>query len=398
MGTVYKFTRAGLYDLDGVQTWLDEMAAQGLFLVRWGRLRCLFRQDAPAPGTRYRLDPERERQTSAQLAEMKEVYAASGWEYVCEAQSDFYIFAAKDPSAPELYTDGGSMACALQGLMRQAVITLSWEIIEVLLLLYTARKTVNHLGSVPPAFGLASPGPAVFLLAVLVLLSLLLNFYSMFLLFRASLALKREEALPKSSPRRRSLSLLEGWSRLAALLLGVAVLAVIWHYQSMEYTGDPAELSIPLPSLTQLEDQPGLDLVPFDSGYGYGFHPEEGTYLHSAPSLWVPVHYEINFTGTSGLWRKDVDPDYPLNERYLPRLHLSLYRTRGEFWARIFYDELADQEPLEVDWADEASRSPGGGELVLRRGNRVISVRYTGIRDVEELLPALEKTMGADWT
>ena len=113
-----------IYDLRGIQEWLDEMARQGLFLKQVNPRfeRAEFEVGAPAP-VRYRLDPvNRKGKTDDEHIAL---YAQMGWNYVDRAGRWYYIFSCDDPEAPELYTDPQSLALAMDSLVLPSI---GWEV------------------------------------------------------------------------------------------------------------------------------------------------------------------------------------------------------------------------------------------------------------------------------
>lgn len=116
--TVKKPVPCSVYDIPGMQEWLDEMALQGLFLKEFSYHsdRAVFEQGEPRP-VRYRLDPIPKDKT----LDRDEPYAEMGWEFVCQLARHFYVYSCGDPDAPELYTDPQSLGVALDSLMKRDV-------------------------------------------------------------------------------------------------------------------------------------------------------------------------------------------------------------------------------------------------------------------------------------
>ena len=92
-----------VYQIDAIESWLDEQARSGLFLLelRLGTMR--FRQDTPKP-MRYRIDVKRNRGYTGEKERIA-AYAEMGWEYVCDLTPQLDIYCCADPDAPELNTD-----------------------------------------------------------------------------------------------------------------------------------------------------------------------------------------------------------------------------------------------------------------------------------------------------
>ena len=113
--TVKKPVPCSIYDIRGIQEWLDEMALQGLFLtgVSLHFDRAIFYTGVPRP-VRYRLDPIIKNRKNLNInEEHKELYAQMGWEYIDCAARRYNIFSCDNPDTPELYSDPQSLALAL---------------------------------------------------------------------------------------------------------------------------------------------------------------------------------------------------------------------------------------------------------------------------------------------
>ena len=93
-----------LYDIAGLQQWFEEMSAKGWILDGFGIRTAVFHQDKPAPGVRYRLEPQSYWDTSIDY-EKNEAYAQMGWEFVDTVTRYYYIYRAADPETEELHTD-----------------------------------------------------------------------------------------------------------------------------------------------------------------------------------------------------------------------------------------------------------------------------------------------------
>ena len=112
-------------DIARTETWLEDMAAQGLFFhsfSRWSILApgpllvVLFQVDVPKPRRRYRLCPARP-QEAEPTQETLELYAQSGWQFMRywgTSCVSYYLFYSDDPNALEPYTDPDSLYEALR--------------------------------------------------------------------------------------------------------------------------------------------------------------------------------------------------------------------------------------------------------------------------------------------
>lgn len=112
------------WDIEGIQTWLEDMAAKGLHLEPDGAIFGIFSFLKGEPRqVRYRLTPVKEKRgffddNDAPDSEEQEFSENCGWEYVLRHGS-FYIYRATDPKARPLHTDPKVHALALKALGKQ---------------------------------------------------------------------------------------------------------------------------------------------------------------------------------------------------------------------------------------------------------------------------------------
>jgi len=103
MNTVYKLIPVDYLDLPGTESWLEDMAARGLYLEHMGGSFARFSKDESG-NVRYRLEPERT--TFDKQEEFDTIMAEKGWEYICPVKgSRCCVYLARDLHAPEIHTD-----------------------------------------------------------------------------------------------------------------------------------------------------------------------------------------------------------------------------------------------------------------------------------------------------
>ena len=104
-----------LWDTGTIEAWLEEKAAQGWILEKWGGFARFERMD---PRTcRVRLDPQGQR-TQSQQEEAEALYAEMGWRPACPLGS-YQVYYCFDPAAPDLYTDPATQAWAWSKLLKR---------------------------------------------------------------------------------------------------------------------------------------------------------------------------------------------------------------------------------------------------------------------------------------
>lgn len=142
---VRKFLPVQIYDVHGIELWLEELSAQGLILDSFGfRRSAIFRPGNPEPGVRYRLEPsifraDKETPESRGKADWETVdyeknaeYARYGWEYVDNIPKFYTIYRCRDRSAEELHTDPVTLGYLFQ---RICAVHTTWLLILALILL-----------------------------------------------------------------------------------------------------------------------------------------------------------------------------------------------------------------------------------------------------------------------
>lgn len=142
---VRKFLPVQIYDVHGIELWLEELSAQGLILDSFGlRYSAYFRVGEPETGVRYRLEPssfhaDKETPESRGKADWETVdyeknaeYARYGWEYVDSIPKFYTIYRCKDQSAEELHTDPVTLGYLFQ---RICAVHTTWLLILALILL-----------------------------------------------------------------------------------------------------------------------------------------------------------------------------------------------------------------------------------------------------------------------
>ena len=110
---IRKIIPLSLYDIPGMESWLEEQANAGLFPVfldGWATF-----EPTGIPGTRFRLEPWGKMGTEP-TEEQLELYRQAGWEYALTIGRAYFLFYATDPDAVELYSDYQSRGQSLERL------------------------------------------------------------------------------------------------------------------------------------------------------------------------------------------------------------------------------------------------------------------------------------------
>ena len=119
MSTIRKIIPFSLYDIPGLEQWLEGQANQGLFPTHLGSWATF--EDRGVPGTRFRLDPfaNRAGEGLEPTQEKLELYRQAGWEYAFRVGRAYFLFYTTDPKAPDLYTNFESRGLSLERLEKR---------------------------------------------------------------------------------------------------------------------------------------------------------------------------------------------------------------------------------------------------------------------------------------
>lgn len=382
--TVRRLVPCPPYDVEACESWLGDMAEQGLMLERWTVIfEARFRRETPRP-VRYRL-------TAARLkgpllfnhpdAGEQELYEEAGWHFVCR-QGEFYIYACDDPAAPELHTDPAVQAMSLKMACRSAVFSfVCWAIVIAL------RSSELFSGD---GFLNLMEYPLTALVFAFCYLSLMLtslqNLYCIF-----SLRRKLKRGLPPdhhknwrwSAPLHRCAN---GLWRLALPFLIVLLFCVIFHPDRSAYLRNTEEEKAAMPFAT-MEDLAEGTFVPDEERYQYS---------ELRRSLLAPTIWEYSESGQIVQGGRAVLDTY---------MTVDYYDTLLPLLARLLAPALHGQEELLADVPLTAPELPGmdavyfyGSEsgafwqLILVQDSRVVSVLMTamhGEKTFAELIPRI---------
>ncbi len=388
-----------IFDIQGLQDWLDGMALQGLFLERlsYHNDRAFFRRGEPRP-VRYRLDPVGEHWNDV---ERKENYAQMGWEFVDAIPRTFYLFSCDDPEVPELHSDPATLSYALKTLVRRQrqdnmLLVLAPTTLLAFLLLANWNEFCANLLLWEHPFQ-----PLVILFLVGLLLALAV--YGMYQVIRLN-KLRRtlDDGLPLQAGRRHwrpNLPYLAIFLPVTLLINLLSSLAM--NYVAMEFLDlDLSALSHPWPGLAQMETAPLPALRP--QHYSY-------MTVNRSPAVPVQEHYTDRGAGFGKpllkVWYyQAASPSaarrlYHLKRKELEK-DLKHYNDTSNSSESI--TGLTPFVPMEypgLDVLETASyRYSGldGWALALRRGNDVLLVRCAGSAPLERGLALLLDALGEE--
>ena len=217
-----------VYQVDAIESWLDEQAKKGLFLtdVR-SRLTMDFKKGDPRP-VRYRIDVKQNPGTYGQKERIAD-YREFGWEYVCELAGDLDIYRCDDPAAPELNTDEEMLHEVLDKKLKSQII---WSIVLLcvipvwlyyMLFRYFGGYTGIYEQLVSGVAWIFAPAGALVLFWTITAVTCIVSAVTT----RRRMLLKRVQRAPAELRRGKLLQLLSIFLPLAALVLCLILRAVI---------------------------------------------------------------------------------------------------------------------------------------------------------------------------
>lgn len=323
----WRFPPCPGYDVEATESWLQEMAAQGLILSTEGFFAgfACFEEGEPRR-LRYRLEaaPKKFLDDSGPDEEARSLSESYGWQYVAR-RGDFLIYAGEDDGSVELHTDPRVQAISMNLVRRRALSSL------FSLLLWIVVYPLA-LGNFMPLAAFLTIGTPVSLLGnLLVLWSIGSSAASFLSLHRLWKRLRGGGALDhRKNWRRRA-----RWYRrsLAAFLLLFAVflgsLLALWNADTLgEFTEPYENWQGRLPFATLEDFFPGAEFSPHGGGL-----LESTVDVHT--DLLAPRIFSLSQTGTLRL---------PDGRSFSGGLTVDYFETAAPWMAR----ELA----REYEWYD----------------------------------------------
>ena len=363
----YRLPPCPVYDVAGTETWLSDLARDGLLLEKDGFFAGFFSfQHGSSQNVRYRLEPDiRNPGFLDSIPENPdedalELYARYGWEYVLKYK-DFHIFRTSQPDARELNTDPQVQAMTLNILRKRSRRAAITEILYLILLLvfgFERQLLLTMIGVGTPLILL------IFLLVVWAAADQFLHFWRLHKLYRQ---LKEEQKLEhqKNWKSRAKLHKSQKIIYLCILLLVIVLSLKLCalsvseedHIPLSAYSGTP-----PFITIAQIDPEGTYKL----SDWGYG----------NTVRIWsdwiAPVNYE--WDETAELTTKDGKISGSIAITYHETLSPWLAQKIAEQYVRNddqskYYHEL-DLPELDVSYAEAYNNY--GFTVVLQDENKVI--------------------------
>ena len=157
---VYRLCPCNPCDVEAIQSWLEDLAAEGLFLIREGIFcNVLFTFEPGQPQkVSYRLDVAQKRKarfmdSGDQLTNGElELYREMGWEYLLQ-YGDFRIYRSLCCGAPELNTESETHAYTINLLKKKQRSSFFGAVVTVLLWLFVFNSVFGRVFMITALFG-----------------------------------------------------------------------------------------------------------------------------------------------------------------------------------------------------------------------------------------------------
>lgn len=387
--TVYRLVPCPCYEVEACESWLTDMAAEGLFVEKLGRTLARFRRGTPC-AVRYRLTAARlkggwlDTVPTEPLSAEKALYSEYGWEFVC-SQQEFFLYICRDPQAPELHTDPAVQALSLKMARRSAW----WSLVGGFAVL-ALQFFLNGWGRLAR---LLVEMPLLSCCMYLCILgALFLAARDVYHIFRLSRRLRRGYP-PDHRKNWHATARVYRISR--GITLGAFSLVMVLAFGTLVQMDSRQPLENyqgPLPFAT-LQDLTDGTLVQEDDGYNT---------LEKRHSMLAPVILEYS---ESGVILEDGESPWDTS------LSVQYYDTRSPWLARFLVGDLhenhaflaGDPQPLPPLAGMDAAYAYSDGkgvfrQLILVQGRRVLSVLWTdpdGSRDFDRLAPRFAEVFAA---
>ena len=372
------------YDIEGTESWLENMALEGLFLAENGFFGGIarFARQTPRP-VRYRLAATPEAPSLLNdyddpPEEQVELSAELGWDYVCRRGS-FYIFRTADPDARELDTDPQVQALALRAVAKRERRKLFWMLLYPLLFTLPRRLLSGAAGILMSSIQLGT-GFVLFSAGLLVWF-ILGNLVSIVQLEKLRRRLREQGSLDHRRDWKKSALVSRVIQVLKPLLLALWLLlfGLAWYRDATGFYETPlSDFGSSVPFAT---------LADFSGG---DYRLEE----HLAPNtvkLWSDP-----LAPTNVKWKESAAITLPGGSTESCLYYAEYHQAANPWLARqlaeeyLRYDRRGDYEALETppvaaDWCAAYLDDIHFPNLILQKGDQVLHVKL--IQFGEEPIP-----------
>ena len=405
MKYIRKLIPTNLMNIPAMESWLTDMAAEGLYLHSLGLYIAKFKEGEPKK-LAYRIEPlpvedqgyyinnirnsfasSKDGRKSLTVEEknrrMTELYDEFGWEQICKLSQLFYIFRAKEEDTPELHTDPVAQSEAYERIYQRQkkgfLLTLPFFIAMVLWCLYLTVWDDNLYYSVTNGNSLW-----ISILGICITVFILSREVKSFRHIRDRL--QEGIAMEHDADWQKHAGLYKlKFATYHMFLLCIIFSGYYWTGQRWNMPIQEAKQPLPYISLETIETDPNFILGEYD-----GWDNE----VSFQTSFLDPIQYEIRQEGSV--------PDKRWNDDsgvYSPSIKVEYHDLRFEFLAKPFYDAMIkwhiyDESGLTYIYDSRIDEGVCYGEneskkILFRKGNKVMAFFYYGNDDIMTHLPEI---------
>ncbi len=395
---IAKETPFAWYEVDALEAWLDEQSQQGLKLVSirgLGYKNAIFAETAESP-TRYRVHIKPKDGYYTRREEYRETMRELGWEYVDQLHYRADIYRATRPDAVEINTDENALRDSIEAANRGELCA---GIVLILLIPNLLRNELRYMKFYDGFYDMLLDGTALLTVSAVFLAAfyLVLGIYAIL----RSIAQRRRYLLDRSfrpAPEIRKRKRV----RVALLtLVGISILflVVVGTGSSGSYYDVPLS-NCPVVLLESLSPEEAAQLD-YDADYLDAPHGTGGkhllysfvTYRQDGPTIRLDGEYAGIGYAAFNYWVNVMDiRTESLAEKYFAEKEAAhdWQEVQIKGWDQAMYRRYTTnlrQEFRSNNLPDTPEMSQQ--ELVLRLGNRVVTVGYNGEADMVPRLNTL---------
>ena len=395
---IAKETPFAWYEVDALEAWLDEQSQQGLKLVSirgLGYKNAIFAETAESP-TRYRVHIKPKDGYYTRREEYRETMRELGWEYVDQLHYRADIYRATRPDAVEINTDENALRDSIEAANRGELCA---GIVLILLIPNLLRNELRYMKFYDGFYDMLLDGTALLTVSAVFLAAfyLVLGIYAIL----RSIAQRRRYLLDRSfrpAPEIRKRKRV----RVALLtLVGISILflVVVGTGSSGSYYDVPLS-NCPVVLLESLSPEEAAQLD-YDADYLDAPHGTGGkhllysfvTYRQDGPTIRLDGEYAGIGYAAFNYWVNVMDiRTESLAEKYYAEKEAAhdWQEVQIKGWDQAMYRRYTTnlrQEFRSNNLPDTPEMSQQ--ELVLRLGNRVVTVGYNGEADMVPRLNTL---------
>lgn len=386
------------YEVDALEAWLDEQSQQGLKLVSirgLGYKNAIFAETAESP-TRYRVHIKPKDGYYTRREEYRETMRELGWEYVDRLHYRADIYRATRPDAVEINTDENALRDSIEAANRGELCA---GIVLILLIPNLLRNELRYMKFYDGFYDMLLDGTALLTVSAVFLAAfyLVLGIYAIL----RSIAQRRRYLLGRSfrtAPEIRKRKRV----RVALLtLVGISILflVVVGTGSSGSYYDVPLS-DCPVVLLESLSPEEAAQLD-YDADYLDAPHGTGGkhllysfvTYRQDGPTIRLDGEYAGIGYAAFNYWVNVMDiRAESLAEKYFAEKANAhdWQEVQIKGWDQAMYRRYTTSLRQEFR-SDRLPDTPeiSQQELVLRLGNRVVTVGYDGEADMYPRLNTL---------